>query len=306
LALAFLRRVFWPEFLIAVFLAYFSVKHERNAPFFALALLPVIGSSWQQLMQRWGSRGLPIFNCISTTLAIVAVLWFVPLDLKSWQSHAKVKAIYPETAINFIQSNKLQGRMFNSYEYGGYLLWRLSPESRIFIDGRGINPKVFDDYQKISNANTDKINGQNDYQTLLKSYKIDYVIQPIYDGFGNVQPLMKVLLPKPEWVPIYLDSQVYILAKRVEYNKKVIEVHQIDKAEFKNRLLVIYDYLLRTNPQEIGFRVARAGMLIYMGDYGEARKEVNIIATIDPNDKSMPALQRDLYALAKRRTRSPK
>jgi hypothetical protein len=165
---------------------------------------------------------------------------------------------------------------------------------------------VFGDYRKIINVNMDRINKQNDYQTLLDSYKIDYFIQPIYDGYGNIQPLMKTLLQKREWAPIYLDTQVYILAKLVESNKNVIETHQIDKAEFKKRLLTIYDYLLRGNPQQIGFRVARAGMLIYLGDYSEARREVNIIATINPNDKAIPALQRDLYALSKRRSRSSK
>ena len=41
----------------------------------------------------------------------------------------------PAEAVNFIRETKPAGRLFNSYNWGGYILWEL-PEYPVFIDGR--------------------------------------------------------------------------------------------------------------------------------------------------------------------------
>ena len=33
--------------------------------------------------------------------------------------------------------------MFNPYVWGGYLIWSLYPDYKVFIDGRGLIPEVF-------------------------------------------------------------------------------------------------------------------------------------------------------------------
>ena len=46
---------------------------------------------------------------------------------------------YPDGAARFLLANHIGGPMFNTYEYGGYLMWRLWPQERVFIDGRALN-----------------------------------------------------------------------------------------------------------------------------------------------------------------------
>ncbi|MDG5467841.1 hypothetical protein P9J64_05815 [Deltaproteobacteria bacterium IMCC39524] len=300
-----LRKIYWPELLIAIFLAYISVRYTRNVPFFALAMLPAIGSSCSAVLQRWKPHGSQLVGFISTILAISVTLWLATSYWKIWQPGEKMRMFYPVEAADFLATSGLDGKVFNDYALGGYLLWRLSPEFRFFIDGRAINPDVFEEYHRIYKASTNAISGQSDYLTLINSYKIDYVLQPSYDPYtGNVQPLMTRLLERPEWVPIYLDRKVFILAKLDDRNKSILERHQIEKDEFKNRLLLIYNQLQQANPRQIRFRVARAGMLIYMGYYDEARKEVDTIATIAPGNSSLPSLRQGLQILSWRRSRS--
>jgi hypothetical protein len=193
--------------------------------------------------------------------------------------------------------------MFNDYEYGGYLLWRLAPQIRVFIDGRGISEEVYDHYNKIRFAFPLRVDGKPGYEALLDRYRIDFVIQPIYDGYGNVQPLMKELLNKTEWTPIYLDNFVYILARNTPGNQEVITRHAIDKVEFKNRLFAIYDYLRRTSPHQIGFRIARTGMLIYLGRYDEAKAEIAAMTVEAPGEKMLGNLTMELALLAGRLNR---
>ena len=143
--------------------------------------------------------------------------------------------------------------------------------------------------------------GRREYEVLLERYGIDYVIQPIYDGDGNIQFLMKSLLSKPEWVPIYLDSTVYILARLNAKNAGAVDSYGIDKEEFKTRLLLIINYISQSAPQEVGYQIARAGMLIYMGMYDEAKAQVEAIAARSPHERSLPYLQNDLSILRARR-----
>ncbi len=294
------RRFDWPEVLVAVALGILSVKHMRSVAFFPLAMLPAIGLTWQELFRdrRWR---LPAwFQLLTIAVAALPLLWLVANQWKERRFDQKVLAIYPEAGIDFLLESGMQGRMFNSYEYGGYLVWRLAPGMKVFIDGRGLNEQIFSDYQKISLASLTSINGRKEYQALLERYQVDYVFQPIYDGYGNVQPLMKALLSDPWWVPIYLDTQVYILAKDSVQTRAAIDAHAIDKEDFKNRLLLIYSYLHRAQPEQTAYRVARAGLLIYLGSYQEARAEIEAIEQESPADQALPALRKDLHLLAGR------
>ena len=56
---------------------------------------------------------------------------------------------FPVGAANFLKEYQVKSPIFNTYEYGGYLLWSLWPEQRTFIDGRALNESVYDDYRKI-------------------------------------------------------------------------------------------------------------------------------------------------------------
>ncbi len=46
-----------------------------------------------------------------------------------------VAAQFPEDAVRFIESRQLAGPLYNSYDWGGYLIWRL-PSLPVAVDGR--------------------------------------------------------------------------------------------------------------------------------------------------------------------------
>ena len=43
--------------------------------------------------------------------------------------------LYPEKIAAYLELNPCQGNIFNDYNYGGYLIWKL-PSQKVFIDGR--------------------------------------------------------------------------------------------------------------------------------------------------------------------------
>ena len=43
---------------------------------------------------------------------------------------------FPEGAVAFLQSSYYPQRIFVYYDWGGYAIWKLYPEYRVFVDGR--------------------------------------------------------------------------------------------------------------------------------------------------------------------------
>ncbi len=52
---------------------------------------------------------------------------------------------FPERALDFIDREKLPGRLYNDYNLGGWTMWRLWPRYQVYIDGRAapFMPDVF-------------------------------------------------------------------------------------------------------------------------------------------------------------------
>jgi hypothetical protein len=55
----------------------------------------------------------------------------------------------PAGAADYLLEHHVTAPVFNTYEQGGYLIWRLWPQERVFIDGRGLSETAFGDYNRI-------------------------------------------------------------------------------------------------------------------------------------------------------------
>ena len=122
--------------------AYISFLARRNIGLFALVCAAILTRHGAALFERsrWGqrrlSRGSPILNAILLILIVLAasIKVVVPL-LPTAQAEAEMKLL-PVGAVDWIEQHQPAGAMFNSYNWGGYLLWRLWPEYPVYVDGR--------------------------------------------------------------------------------------------------------------------------------------------------------------------------
>src|SRR6202008_1776183 len=93
----------------------------------------------------------------------------------------------PSGAADFLQRHNIADRMFNNYETGGYLVWRLWPMQRDFIDPRGLSEEGYEDYKRILMNAGD-----------LEKYGIQMLVVESFDYLsGQVYPLVAELA-KPE------------------------------------------------------------------------------------------------------------
>lgn len=79
----------------------------------------------------------------------------------------------PEGACNWVLAQNIQGNMFNDMPWGGYLMWRLGPQSRVFMDARNEvygYGQVLQDFLKIIKGD------EASALALLDQYKVDFAV----------------------------------------------------------------------------------------------------------------------------------
>jgi hypothetical protein len=143
------KRVRPGELLMLTATAWATLRSGRNVAFFALVATPLLAEhSWNWIgSQPWGkwltvpgSRvdtqsklklGLnTVILLLIVTLGILAVRHSVAEQPKSDAEK------FPTGAVDFILAQKPPQPIYNEYIWGGYLIWRLYPDYRVYIDGR--------------------------------------------------------------------------------------------------------------------------------------------------------------------------
>lgn len=121
------------------------------------------------------------------------------------------KEKFPVKAVQFIKENDISGNMFNYYGWGGYLIYSLYPEYRVFMDGRGDIGRcgLFKSYQ-------DVVALKPDWKTLLETYKINWVI------YRADSALATFLSDSKDWKLIYSDQVAKIFVRDIRKNQSVI------------------------------------------------------------------------------------
>ena len=144
------QRMTWSEFFLVAGFAYLSFMAGRNIALFALAAPMVLTRHAAPLLQdvgdRWGirrpasgrdgvSRWQSVLNWILLGILILAAGVKAALVFPPKENEKVFRETLPVDAVEYIRREKPEGRLFNSYNWGGYLLWAL-PEYPVFVDGR--------------------------------------------------------------------------------------------------------------------------------------------------------------------------
>lgn len=209
-ALALSKRSVHPTGLLAVSIfGFLAFEAARNIGIFALVSVPVLArhgeSALQPVTDRLGggkqvperlARGVNlVLFCLVALGAMVRVASQLPLSVNL----AGIERLEPVKAVDFIEAEQPTGPLFNSYNWGGYVLWRLYPDYRSFVDGR---TDLFDD--QLLRAYLAAWQGGSDWQSLFRQWDIKLVlIEP--------QSPLATVLQAAGWVAIYQDPTAIVL-----------------------------------------------------------------------------------------------
>jgi hypothetical protein len=80
--------------------------------------------------------------------------------------------LFPYHMVAYLESTAKPGRIFNNYEVGGFLIYMLSPDSKVFIDGRTNILYPASHYRSYLRAKRDP----GYFQEIAESQDIDYAV----------------------------------------------------------------------------------------------------------------------------------
>jgi hypothetical protein len=161
------QRPSWPRLAVILMLLAGSLMSARNAPLFGMVAIPLLAvemdSAWKGLGARWIAHLRTVFE-EGERIAVRGrwAPWFAVLLVLLGLNHGSIAGTtvvtnsfdpreIPVTAVRQARLAGLQGRIFNNFTWGGYMLLEW-PEQRIFIDGMTdfLGNDVMKSYMKIT------------------------------------------------------------------------------------------------------------------------------------------------------------
>jgi hypothetical protein len=213
----FLYRKRYPvsHILLLVGLALISLLMARNVPYFAIAAAPILigdigtlfreKSVWNKFEDRVARIETGLKGYVWPALAMITAIGFfayyqsvfhAPFDNFNPQA-------FPVRAVDWLESHPQSGNMFNDFNWGGYLLYRLWPEDRVFIDSQS------DFYgETLTRQYAEILSGQGDWEANLRQYNIGWLIVSPQSG------LARSASGSPEWSMIYEDASAVIFVRK--------------------------------------------------------------------------------------------
>lgn len=261
---------------------FFSFTTVRYIPFFMIAALPVVAGFYS------AARLLKIGRVLVVIISFISAAFFASnqrMNFKNLSSRTWIDTYtFPVRASEFIVANSIQGNMYNAYMWGGYLIWRLAPERKVFIDGRVLSADIFELAEVIENANAGEreIAGKPMWKSLLEAYGVKYLIIPYAEPNGEVRRLFFTLITDRDWVPVFFDPGSVIFVQDSPINRDVIKQYIISRDSLLSALIEICDVSIQGNPHNIKPYITKGDLYLIQSRYEEAKAAYKKVIEIAP------------------------
>ena len=192
----------------------YAVFRNRAIPYFALAVTPVLALAIVRLGERarartpgWSGAWMERIGAGGCLLILSASIVMRSFPTPPFQlGFGPPPNFFPEGAAAFLERNHLDGRIFNTYIYGGYLIWRRWPANQVFIDGRydGI---LFD--ESVLEAYHEALRSPAALSRITKAYDLDILL--LNTHVANRPPYLD---ENEEWARVYWDPMTEVFLRR--------------------------------------------------------------------------------------------
>ncbi len=220
--------------LVLVF-ANLGLTSVRHVPLFAIVAAPPLAAALGAVMAEWRRvdwarirdtvRGrlpslAPALTAPSMPVVAGAVLLLTAVSAH-WAGIARVptnplrldleESRYPERTMTFIRENRLPHQLFSVYAWGGYELWRLYPEYRMFMDGRThvYGPDVLKEF-------LDVVNVSSRWQVVLDKWQVQTILAL------RSSPLSETLLAQGGWRLVFTEREAVVFVRETDANRPLL------------------------------------------------------------------------------------
>jgi hypothetical protein len=201
------------DFIFMLGFGYASLRSARLIPFFVLTTTPMLARQLPHVWRDWGLPSLSItrrrtrgraYLVANWVLLAVLILGGAALAGRALLGNAAAQRdAFPVAAVDFLEESETSGNIYNLYHWGGYLIWRLYPERKVFIDGRAdvYGDAFIDEYLQVYQL-------REAWQEPLDRYDVSVVI------IDKGSPLSTMLSERSEWLRAYADEQAVIFTRQ--------------------------------------------------------------------------------------------
>ncbi len=227
-----------PAILGWAFVAVIALKYVRNLAFFGL-LAPIYLAA---MIARRPAGATPAGRqhlsallpapLVTVTLALLGISFLAGNPRFASGLDVDERRL-PVAAVDFLEASKPPGQLLNAHAFGGYAIWRLYPDTRVFIDGRD---DIFAGLRaRLSRAVVDS----RLWTELLDEYGIGYTLLEYLDRLEEVRipdpdggpprtalrPYAVNHFPPGEWALVYFDDVAMVHLRRTPEAAHLIERH---------------------------------------------------------------------------------
>lgn len=255
--------------LLFFMLFYLSTTAYRNIPFFLIASAPILAVATDTFFEKLRSPKWlhPLLLC----LAIVFYSTIITGQYHKWTNSRDTYGLQvlsshnPVGAAQFIQDHQIKGTCFADYLTSAYLLWKLQPDFKTYIDLRDLDifpTSFFADFAKMT-AIPKEFDAKDD------SLHFDYVVL-FRPQFLN---LHKHLLASEKYDLVFVDPVACVYLKRTPEQETLIEQYGYSSNNSKD----IFSNLPLVESSTIPYWISKLFNPLYQPtDYSET--DLNAIA----------------------------
>jgi hypothetical protein len=212
------RRPHSADLILLLGLGYESLVSLRNIPLFAIVAAPVLAGQVAAIIvaarnqtatvadtaPATGPAPIPgMMLILNWTLLVLFVLVALLRIVSGFAGPDTLAKEFPVQAADYLLSAKPAGPLLNSYNFGGYLIWRLYPTYPVFIDGRAdvYGDAFMDEYY------ARMWQGHGDWREYLNRFKIRLVLM---EKNGTLASLLR---SEPGWQIVHEDDVAAIFQR---------------------------------------------------------------------------------------------
>jgi len=210
------RRVDGTDLALVTVFAYAALVAGRNIGPCALVAAPVLSRHGKTVLDRLGlsirarpngsARMRTLLGGVNWSILIVLIalaVLKVQQPLSDTFNEELQRESLPVGATDWIEAHEPQGKMFNHYNWGGYLIYRLWPEYLVFVDGRTdlYGDEILRDYVEIQRGGPEAV-------SLLDEYGVSFVVTKTGDSLSTL------LECRDDWALLYQDQVAVILGRQ--------------------------------------------------------------------------------------------
>jgi hypothetical protein len=205
------KRLDWTDFVLASGTAFMGLLAGRNIAVFAVVATPILTEHLDAILAERGWVIQPVrrvtphmarLNVILVVVVLLGALLKVLLVLDTKTVTQAQEEYLPVKVTAYLADARPTGPMFNSYNWGGYMMYYL-PDEKVFVDGR---TDLYGD-EFLSNDYLKTATGAPGWRDTLDIYGINVVA--VEAGSG----LARSLREEPGWTLDYEDKMAVVFVR---------------------------------------------------------------------------------------------